>query len=370
MTADTVGGVWTYAIELARALRKENVKIALATMGAPLSPEQWTEARKIANLEIFESEFKLEWMQDAWRDVEAAGDWLLNLEKDLQPDIVHLNGYAHGALNWNAPTVVVGHSCVLSWWQAVKNENAPANWNVYREKIAKGLHAAGCVVAPTKAMLDALEENYGFLNNQRVVPNGRDASFFTPAAKENFILTAGRLWDEAKNVAALERIAPRLAWKIYVAGEVEHPANQNNHKKQSENIYPLGKLSSAEMADWFARAAIYALPARYEPFGLSALEAALAGCALVLGDIPSLRETWNDAAIFVSPDDENALKNAIEELIADEKRRKDFAERARQRALEFTPERMAKNYLELYAELLKKRDKTSVNAREKQACAS
>ncbi len=33
------------------------------------------------------------------------------------------------------------------------------------------------------------------------------------------------------------------------------------------------------------------LPARYEPFGLSVLEAALSGCALVLGDIPSLRES-------------------------------------------------------------------------------
>lgn len=370
MTADTIGGVWTYALELARALGEENVKIALATMGAPLSGAQWTEARKIPNLEIFESEFKLEWMENAWRDVEAAGDWLLNLENNLKPDVVHLNGYAHGSLNWNAPTVVVGHSCVLSWWQAVQGEDAPANWNVYREKVSRGLHAADCVVAPTKAMLDALEENYGFLNNKKVVPNGRDASLFKPARKENFILTAGRLWDEAKNVAALQKIAPQIAWKIYVAGEEKHLAKEENRKINSENIYSLGKLSNSEMANWFARATIYALPARYEPFGLSALEAALAGCALVLGDVSSLREIWNDAAVFVLPDDEEALKNAIEELTNNENRRKDFAERARRRALEFTPERTAKNYLEIYAELMKKRDKTLTNAKEKQACAS
>jgi glycogen synthase len=62
-------------------------------------------------------------------------------------------------------------------------------------------------------------------------------------------------------------------------------------------------------ADWYARASIYALPARYEPFGLSALEAALSGCALILGDIPSLREVWLEAAPYVSPDDESAPKS-------------------------------------------------------------
>ena len=367
MTADTVGGVWTYALELARALEKENIEVALATMGAPLSPKQAAEAQKISNIEIFESNFKLEWMDDAWGDVEAAGEWLLNLERHLQPDVVHLNGYAHGSLHWNAPTIVVGHSCVLSWWRAVKGENAPANWNLYREKIIRGLHSADCVIAPTRAMLAALEENYGVLANKRVVPNGRDASFFAPAAKENFVLTAGRLWDEAKNVAALCRIAPRLDWKIYIAGEEKHPANGSEVETNFENVQPLGKLSSEEIADWFARAAIYALPARYEPFGLSALEAALSGCALVLGDIPSLRETWQDAAVFVSPDDEDALKEAIEELMNDEHARKEFAKRARARALQFTPERMKQGYLEIYAELVKKRDKTS--AKEKQACA-
>jgi hypothetical protein len=54
----------------------------------------------------------------------------------------------------------------------------------------------------------------------------------------------------------------------------------------------LGPLEASELAGWMHRAAIYALPARYEPFGLSALEAAQAGCALVLGDLSSLREVW------------------------------------------------------------------------------
>ena len=62
------------------------------------------------------------------------------------------------------------------------------------------------------------------------------------------------------------------------------------------------------------RAAIYALPARYEPFGLSILEAALSGCALVIGDIPSLREIWADAALFVPSDGHDAPLAHVGEL--------------------------------------------------------
>jgi glycosyltransferase involved in cell wall biosynthesis len=105
------------------------------------------------------------------------------------------------------------------------------------------------------------------------------------------------------------------------------------------------------MAAWFSRAPIYALPARYEPFGLSALEAGLAACALVLGDIPSLREVWDDAALFVPPGDAEALAAALNGLISDTPRRRALASRARLRALQFTPRRMATAYLQAYREV-------------------
>jgi glycogen synthase len=100
------------------------------------------------------------------------------------------------------------------------------------------------------------------------------------------------------------------------------------------------------------RAAIYALPARYEPFGLSALEAAQCGCALVLGDIPSLREIWGNAAIFVAPDDSAALEAAIGLLIRDEALRMNMARRAQARARRYTPSAMALRYRNAYLDLI------------------
>ncbi len=98
MTTDTVGGVWTYAMELARALQPHDVHIALATTGAPLSSEQRVEVERLANITLFESNYKLEWMVDPWEEVAAAGEWLLEIEQTLRPTFVHLNGYAHAAL--------------------------------------------------------------------------------------------------------------------------------------------------------------------------------------------------------------------------------------------------------------------------------
>jgi glycogen(starch) synthase len=348
MTTDTLGGIWAYTLELASALGRHEIQVALAAMGAHLSASQRAEVREIPALTVLESSFKLEWMADPWQDIGRAGQWLLELEEAIRPDVVHLNSYSYGALPWQTPTLVVGHSCVLSWWEAVKGEPAPDTWQRYRHEVARGLRGADLVLAPTRAMLSVLEHHYGPFGRSRVVPNGRDPGLFRPGVKAPFIFAMGRLWDEAKNVAMLDKVAPSLTWPIYVAGEDHHPAGGEVRYRA---VRSLGRLEAPAAARWLARAAIYALPARYEPFGLSILEAGLAGCALVLGDIPSLREVWDDVAVFVPPEDAGALAVTLQGLTQDAARRVEFAARARARALQLTPQRMSAGYLAVYREL-------------------
>jgi glycosyltransferase involved in cell wall biosynthesis len=82
------------------------------------------------------------------------------------------------------------------------------------------------------------------------------------------------------------------------------------------------------------------------------LEAALCECTLVLGDIPSLREIWEDAAVFVSPRDSKTLRRVLQWLIKNPADRMRLGEAARARAMLFTPERMMNAYLALYENLL------------------
>jgi glycosyltransferase involved in cell wall biosynthesis len=200
-------------------------------------------------------------------------------------------------------------------------------------------------------MMTELLRHYGPLHSTAVIPNGRDGSLYAPLPKRNFVLAAGRLWDEAKNIPALDHAAANLGWPVFVAGDGAHPSGTHYRPR---HVKLLGSLSESELAAKLARAAVYALPARYEPFGLSILEAALSGCALVLGDIPSLRENWEGAAVFVGPDDTGALEAALLHLAGNEHRRRCLAAKARERAVSFTPERMAAGYLGAYARLAEK----------------
>ncbi|MGH8635558.1 MAG: glycosyltransferase, partial [Burkholderiales bacterium] len=153
---------------------------------------------------------------------------------------------------------------------------------------------------------------------------------------------------------------------VYVAGEERSPEGRTADLR---NVRLLGRLAPVEMLGWFCRASIYVHPAYYEPFGLSVLEAALSRCALILSDIPSLREMWDGCALFVTPEDANALSGALRSLIASASLRGMLAARAYDRALGLNPNGMAEQYLEAYAAALRNRQATA-RRQEGRLCAS
>lgn len=359
MTADTVGGVWSYAMQLCSALEPSGVEIALATLGAALSVDQRNDLRNRRNVQLFESEFRLEWMQSPWESLEDAADWLLAIESRVKADVIHLNHLVHAELPWQAPVITVAHSCVFSWWWAVHGCKPGPEWDRYRRRVKASLHAASCVVAPTRALLAALFREYGPIREALVIANARAPADFRRARKLPLVFSAGRLWDKGKNVQALCDIAPSLAWPVFVAGATTSP---DGAREQLPNVTELGELSPTQLRQWLAASAIYAAPARYEPFGLTPLEAALSGCALVLGDIESLREVWEDAALYVLPDSPADLREQIASLIDQPYLLAGYAQRAHEHAIQFNPQRQAVSYMNLY--------RTTCRRWEMQPCAS
>lgn len=347
MTADTVGGVWQYTLLLAAALARRGVAVLVAASGPEPSPAQRQAAADIPGLVLHHRPYRLEWMPQCEGDLSRTDEWLMSLDQFFQPEVVHINGYAAAALPWRAPVIVVCHSCVRTWWQAVHGCDAPAEWQPYIRRVGEGLAAAEAVVAPSHAFLATIAAIYGSLPASAVVYNGRDPGEFASSHKKPVVFAAGRLWDSAKNMTLLDAVAPSLPWPVYMAGPVRDPA----HGRQAApvNATPLGELAPRQMARWLASAAIFAAPARYEPFGLCVLEAALSGCALVLGDIPTLRELWSDAALFVDPNNAGDLEAAIRRLINNPELRSVLAAAAEERAQRYTAERMADGYLQVYA---------------------
>lgn len=353
IAADTIGGLFRYAMDIARGLSARGVLTILATMGRPVSVAQRRAAAAVDNLILVQSAYRLEWMHGARNDVERSGDWLLDLEARFTPDVVHVNGYNHAALAWRAPVVVSAHYCLRSWWRAVNNAEAPAEWRTHMDDMACGLAAADLVIAPTEAFLAELERNHGPLPHGRVINLGRDPSIPRPKdPKQPLVLTVGRLWDQANNIEALEDVAGQLEWPVVAAGERHPPGEASSGAYARGNLRHLGALPEAELIKWQNRAAIFALPARHKPFGLSVLEAALAECALVLGDVPSLRELWDGAAIFVAPDDRAALHAALSALIHDPVQRRSLGQLAMERARQYGAAAMTSEYCAAYSELI------------------
>ena len=128
------------------------------------------------------------------------------------------------------------------------------------------------------------------------------------------VFCVGRLWDPAKNIAVLDRAARDIHVPVLAAGTTTGPDAQRIYL---QHIDSLGYLDQASLHRWYRRTAVFVLPSLYEPFGLAALEAALAGCALVVSDIPSLREVWGEAAVFVPPQDDRAWTRAVNRLLDD-----------------------------------------------------
>jgi glycogen synthase len=364
LTGDTEGGVWTFTLQLADGLLNRGVDVCLATFGTTVTEPQKSSASEIAGLHWFHHNSKLEWMHEPWADVERAGHWLRGVAGQWQPDLIHLNTLCHGALSWNVPVVVTHHSSVASWWHAVKGSPLPADWRRYQREVERSLKAATIISAPSHAALSDIERDYSVdMSGSLAIHNGISPNGFRVGEKEEFILSAGRLWDEGKNVRVLAEVAPRLPWPVYLAGDSHTP---DGTTVPLTGCRLLGKLNPAELSALYSRAAIYALPARYEPFGLSILEAALSGCALLLGDIPSLREIWQDAAAFVPPDDIPSMEAALRHLIADPVYRARMSQLAFRRACEFSKSRMVDGYLSLYRSALAKYERDCG----RQACAS
>jgi glycosyltransferase involved in cell wall biosynthesis len=214
MTADPLTGVWAYALELIGALAEHDVDVVLATMGAPLSPAQRREVYRLPNVSLAESRHAVEWMEDPWREVDAAADWLRGLEQRHAPDVIHVNGFAHAAVRFDAPVLCAAHACKLTWMRAVRGCAPGRTWGEYRARVARGLLKADELVAPTDAILEAILGAHGVIRSGRVIPHGRAAAAFPPGKKEPFVLAAGRPWDEEQGQAELEACAGQVRWPI------------------------------------------------------------------------------------------------------------------------------------------------------------
>ena len=164
------------------------------------------------------------------------------------------------------------------------------------------------------------------------------------------MFAAARWWDEGKNGAVLDAAAARLPWPVMAAGSICGP---NGQRMDFAHARSMGELPHRQVTAHAGRSGIFVSPSRYEPFGLSTLEAARLGRPLVLADITTYRELWDEAAVFFDGDDPAALTAALSGLIDDPRQRTELGAAAQERSRRYVPDRQARQMAELYSSIIR-----------------
>lgn len=347
MTVDAVGGVWRYAMDLACGLKSHGVETVFAVFGPPPTGEQIREAEAIGRL--ISTGVPLDWMVEQREELDHVPSVLRNLAERHQVDLVHLNLPSQAAgLRVEVPVLVVSHSCVGSWFRGVRGEDLPASWQWHLQVNHSGFRRADAVVSPSLSHASLLRDVYGAIDRLAVIPN---ASRIEPntASKDDYVFAAGRWWDEGKNGAVLDKAAASVPWPVIMAGACRGP---NGQELMLQHAIGRDELSHVETMALMSKAAIVVSPSLYEPFGLAALEAARHGAALVLADIPTYRELWEDSALFADPHNPESFSRAVARLAADPYLRRQLASRAQSLSERFSVEMQADAFLRIYGRLL------------------
>lgn len=343
MTLDAAGGVWRYAMDLARAL--PGVEVVFLGFGPPPSPDRKAEAEALGRLDWVD--LPLDWTVTDAAALKGVPDAVAQAAARHKVDLIHLNLPTHAAsLQVDVPVVAVSHSCVSTWFRAVRDSGLPNGWEWQRDLNMAGLRRADAVVAPSASHAALLRQVYGAVE-VAVVPNATLAPP-TQTADRPRVVACGRWWDDGKNGATLDQAAAQMTWPVTLLGPLEGPTGQRFTPRHATAA---GNLPHGEAMGLMRNAGIFVSPSLYEPFGLAVAEAARAAIPLVLADIPTFRELWDGAAIFFPPTDATALAQAVNGLIADPDLRRRMGQAAQRRSLRFAPELQANAMLTIYSRL-------------------
>lgn len=332
ITLDAVGGVWQYAMDLGRIAAQAGFRPVFAGQGPTPSVAQRAEAEEIGPLEWGDA--PLDWMVLRPEALTPVGPWIDDLARRHGIGLLHLNLPSQAiGLRSGLPVVVACHSCLTTWFLAVRSADLPADLAWHRDLTAKGCQAATVVVAPSASHAALMHEAYGL--GDVVVVHNASHSPLRPRTPGNCIVAAGRWWDEGKNAAVLDAAAGLSGLPVTMIGPTAGPGGA---VVTIQHAASLGSRPYDETLERLAGAAIFVSPSRYEPFGLAALEAARASRPLVLADVPTYRELWDEAALFFPPDDPEALARALAGLSAAPEWRRRLGTAAQRRAQSYTPD--------------------------------
>jgi glycosyltransferase involved in cell wall biosynthesis len=165
--------------------------------------------------------------------------------------------------------------------------------------------------------------------------------------KERIALTVGNIeWPnlQRKGMEPFVRAAAHLPdVKFVVVGAWADDSIEHLRSIASPNVTFTGRVSDAELLDWYRRASVYVQASLHEGFGLSVAEAMLAGCIPVVTRRGSLPEVVGEQGLYCDPPDPSEIASTVRIALNSPA---SLREAARQRVLSHFPMQQRKRALE------------------------
>jgi glycosyltransferase involved in cell wall biosynthesis len=224
----------------------------------------------------------------------------------------------------------------------------------FTEQARQAAGEADSIIAVSRFTAGQVESLLGVESSRiQVVHHGIRPLPVVPRAPENIVLHVGAI-QERKNVARLVRAFAAMprGWRLVLAGSAGYGAQrilgEIETSPKRTDILVTGYVTEQELAEWYARASIFAFPSLDEGFGMPVLEAMRAGVAVVASDRSAVPEVCGGAAALVDVTREEAIGSTLRELGWNQDRRADLEARGSTRALQFSWVKAASETWQVY----------------------
>ncbi len=175
-----------------------------------------------------------------------------------------------------------------------------------------------------------------------------------------YMLAVGRVEPRKNPIGLLRayarfRQASRQDVKLVIAGGQTWSRGEAHRTidelQLREHVVLLGHVEHEQLPALYAGARCFVFPSLWEGFGLPLVEAMRCGCPTIASNVSCLPEVAGGASLLVDPKDEEAIAQAMVELVEDESLRRELIARGLARGAQFTWERCARETLAAYRDL-------------------
>lgn len=248
---------------------------------------------------------------------------------------------------------------------AANPRNFSAAYRTYHGALAPSLARwAKRIVTVSKFSRDEIAHHWpASADKLRIVPNGADhvldsarcSSVLSDNGLEagRYVLALGSV-SPNKNMASAAAAVAKLddtGIRLVVVGGRSSGVFSTCSIEPGARLTALGRVSDGAVRALYENALCFVFPSFYEGFGIPPLEAMLCGCPVIVSDIPALRETCGDAALYCDPHDPRSLEAQIRAVATDPDLRNTLRRRGLARARGFSWERSASLLLDVIREV-------------------